>query len=836
MNRTLKLSIMLALAAGGGHAMAQNLGPAQVRSTIDQPLLAEIPITGVTGGAGDIHVTLASAEAFSRAGLNRDGLPVALSFAVAKGASGQPVVRVTSSEPIRDTYLDFLVEVSAGGNKVVREVTMLLDPPGSTPSAPGANVAAGPRPSRTSEVPARVSQATQPSRAESTAPAAPVAAPSRAEAPAPRTHAAPRAQATSSASASQVGPVKRGETLSAIARDHADGADINQMLVALQKANPDAFYRDNINALKTGAVLRIPSADDVKAQSAAAALTEVRRQNEAWRSGTARSPAVVADAASTGAAQGKARPSAGDDRLALVPAKEGGEAASTRAGSKNGTGDAQVAGLKQELATSQESVASLRQQGEELKSRVADLEAIKTKNERLISLKDSEIAELQRKLAEAGKAPVAAAAPASAPAPAAPAASASAPAPVAAASAPAAPKAASTAGEPTAATVTTTPLKAPAAVPPQAVKPRPAPAPIEEETPWFMQPWAWGAGGVVVLLLLLALFARRKKTVAAPAAAPLATPSLADRFGDEPRFDGFDGIDPDQREILDALAEHPDDIGLHLELVSLYYGRGDVDHFEAAAEAMYAHISDPDQPEWRDVVAMGQELAPTHPLFGGVPGDTDDDEYASDTYTASTPHDAHEAAALEEFDLGHYVTSPEDDERVAPAPQKHSEYHFNFDLTPVQRAEAETRPNAPDVFDVDAPASPYVEPHETHAPAFGDVLAEETTLPEERQTWSFDDVPETPVHPIRAESHRDVPTFDEPPRFDEPHFPDEEPVTLDASPEGFSDDPVDTKLDLARAYLDMGDAEGARLMLEEVMAEGSQMQKDTAKRILDDIA
>jgi len=65
-------------------------------------------------------------------------------------------------------------------------------------------------------------------------------------------------------------------------------------------------------------------------------------------------------------------------------------------------------------------------------------------------------------------------------------------------------------------------------------------------------------------------------------------------------------------------------------------------------------------------------------------------------------------------------------------------------------------------------------------------------------------------------------------------FPDEEPIE-DHGPESFSDDPVDTKLDLARAYLDMGDSEGARLMLDEVIAEGSQMQKDTARRILSDI-
>jgi len=815
MNRTLKLSIMLALATGGGHALAQDLGAVQVRSTMDQPLVAEIPLNGLSGKTDNVHVTLASEEAFSRAGLNRSGLPVALSFVVGKNASGQPVIKVTSAAPVRDTYLDFLVEVSTDGNKVVREITMLLDPPGTPASTAGATASApAAKPSRTSDVPSRV-----PARSESR--------PSRSEAsPAPA-----RAAAAPSGGGDASVTVQRGQNLSTIARDHASGADINQVLLALHKANPDAFFRDNINALKTGAVLRIPSTDDIQAQSAAAALAEVRRQNEAWRSGTARSPSVVADAASTGAAQGTAKAAApANDRLAIVPSKEGGDAASTRAGTKDGKGDAQVAGLKQELTTSQESVASLKQQGAELKSRIGDLEEINTKNQRLISLKDSEIAELQRKLADTRKA-------AGQPAPAA---TVAAPVQAAAVAAPAATPAATPAPASTTAStaaivpahtatvaapdVVTTPVQTPAAATPvPAAKPpvhKFTPAPPVEDDPWYLQTWAWGGGAIVILLLLVAAVFGRKKpsTVAGPASA-----SLADRFAREPNFDTFghnDAMDQDQREILDALAEHPDDIGLHLELVSLYYGRRDVEHFEAAAEAMFAHVADPEQPEWREVVTMGEDLAPSHPLFGGVPVDEIEEPY--DHYEPGHVHSADEAAALEQFDLGTYVTGADEEDRAAvPTPQKHSEYHFNFDLTPVQRAEADRRPNAPDVFDVDAPDSLY-----TGVPAHGSTdhgVNESVPVSDERASWSFNDETEA-----AATSAHDLP------RFDEPNFPDEEPLS-DHNPESFSDDPVDTKLDLARAYLDMGDAEGARLMLDEVMSEGTQMQKDTAKRILNDI-
>jgi pilus assembly protein FimV len=288
---------------------------------------------------------------------------------------------------------------------------------------------------------------------------------------------------------------------------------------------------------------------------------------------------------------------------------------------------------------------------------------------------------------------------------------------------------------------------------------------------------------------------------------------------------------------------------------------------------MHAHVADEDQPEWREVVMMGEDLAPTHPLFGGELTDEEEAPY-DDVYVPSTPHDVSEAAALEEFDLGTYVTGPGEDEPAVLTPQKHSEYHFNFDLTPVQRAEADGRPNAPELYDVDAPESPYVEAvhhgdGEHHEAASGasersaaHVLDEETshaTPAEERATWAFNDDEHeaSPVAHDESVAHDETVAHDDDPfslhaateardthipplqqdttlRFDEPTFPDEEPL-VDHAQDSFSDDPVDTKLDLARAYLDMGDTEGARLMLDEVMAEGSQMQKDTARRILGDI-
>ena len=104
------------------------------------------------------------------------------------------------------------------------------------------------------------------------------------------------------------------------------------MLLALKQANPDAFYRDNINALKSGAVLRMPSADETRAMTVAAAAAEVRRQNGDWRAGTVSAPTNVADSATRAAASSSPTTAAGDreDHLALLPSAGGKSAAGAR--------------------------------------------------------------------------------------------------------------------------------------------------------------------------------------------------------------------------------------------------------------------------------------------------------------------------------------------------------------------------------------------------------------------------------------------------------------------------------------------------------------------------
>jgi pilus assembly protein FimV len=755
MNRSLKLSILLALALGSSQAAAVELGQAHVKSALGQPLLVDIPVTQATPAElQSLSAQLASNDAFVKAGGQRPAIPLQFNIV---DENGHKVIRITSSNAVDDPYLDLLVEVNSSTGSSVREFAILLDPP------------------------TKVAQAASSAPARHRAPAASSASAPASDAGAPASRrAAPARNAAAEVKNGQFGPVEKGTTLSRIASEVApSGVDVNQMMLALKSANPDAFYRDNINALKAGAILRVPSRDDALATAVAAAAATVHQQNTDWRNGAA-APVAVAAGGTRENASVAPTANSNADRLALVPPGSEGQAA----GGTNGKGGANAA-VRQELQRSQEMLASLKQQGDELKSRLKDLEDINGKNQRLLALKDNEIADLQKQLAEARKAAGKPAAPAAdtASKPATPAAPVSAPhpaaasAPVVASASSAAKPAAAPAAASTAHSVVTTPLNAPTK-PKPAVQPHRVPATAPEEQPWYMESWAWLAGGAVIVLGLLGLvMSRRGKSGAkAPKApAPSKGGSLADRFGTVDEGDPLGaGSDPDQDELLDQLAEQPDDIGLHLELVSLYYTRRDVEHFEAAAEAMHAHITDPDQPEWQDVVHMGRDLAPGHPLFA---------EPAADATTMREP--AHH------FDLDSYSNpAPEPvapAKSPAPQPAKVSEYHFDFDLTP-HHPEPLARSTVP----------PMKEPEDVEV--------------EPISTWKFDDEPGETQHDAHA-AHADHDAFGE-----------------------LHDDPVDTKLDLARAYLDMGDPDGARAMLEEVLHEGSQMQRDVAKQLLEKIS
>lgn len=764
MNRSLKLPLLIALALGSGQALAVDLGPIRVASALGQPLLAEIPVYQATPAELQaLNVQLASGDEFARAGITTGRPSVPLHFSVVDAGGGKHLIRVTSDAAVNDPFLDLLVEVHGAKGKSVREYTILLDPPGSTPmpvasAVPAAVPAAAPAPA---PAPARAVPQTPSSR--------------------PLTAAAPRA----AVAGDKFGPVQRGQTLSDVARQTApSGVNINQMLLALHQANPHAFYRDNINALKSGAVLRIPDKAAAEAVTAAAALAQVRRENGDWRSGAAmRAPTSVADAGTRAGTTSSPTANAfgKSDHLALVPAKDGSKSAAAAGSGEKGSA------LRQDLQRNQETMSSLQQQGEDLKSQLQALTDINSKNERLLSLKDSEIAELQQKLAAARKAAGLPVEPAAATGTATLSAAATKPATAgttAAATALASPASAASATKVGAAAIVAhhaAPAKASsiatgsAAADKATVKPAATKAAPVGGQPWYAQWWAQVLGAaIVVLLLLLALLGRRRKAGGTRLPSP---PSLADRFASTQPAAGapLESADATQNELIDQLAAHPDDVDSNLELVSLYYHRRDVERFEAAAAAMRVHINDTAGPEWQEVLRMGRELTPAHPLFA---------EQAEAPASASRP----------DFDIDHYGDA---DEPVAPLPGEHAPTTQEEAVAGSHLGLDSMRDSLPWLPQLPAPPADA-----TAAPGQAD--APESSL-------------SGPVHEPELE----------------PAWHDE--IAPVAEPTDFGGDPIDTKLDLARAYLDMDDREGARAMLDEVMREGSHPQRDMAKRLLDDM-
>ncbi len=850
MNRSLKLSILVALTLSSAQALALGLGQIRVKSTLNKPLVAEIPLrVDYPGEADKLEVSLASAKQFERVGLDRMSLSVQLHFKVTTNAAGQKVIRVTSEQPVRESYLDFLVKVDWPRGQLLREYTILLDPPvmvtptrlqgAVAPAVPAPAPKPQARPSAPTPAPAPAKPRTKPvASTGKTVPVPRKPAVKPTVAPAPRKPAPAPSPAPVSTQGGNYGPVAHGQTLWGIARKmRSSDISVNQMMLALKSTNPDAFYKNNINALKSGAVLRIPTHEQVMATNKAAATAEVLRQDHAWQAVAPSRPTMVAKAGHAASGQPSPRASAsrtgaghaagsGGDHLKLVPPSEGGNSTGARAGSAHGSNKVVVEKLQQDVARAKEALSSAKQQTADLQARLKSLKDIQNKNDRLMSLKNAEIAELQNKLAESGK----------------PAAGASAMAPamsgsVAQAASATRPAAASTAaktaasGVAGASTAAATPVVAKTAATKPAATVRPhARRPGE---PWYATLWAKVAAALVLLIGLIGLFLRgRGKNKPARSGR---SSSLADQFGSSPLGDApsVEGLDEELDELLHQLAEHPDDIDTHLELVSLYYARRDVEGFESAAEAMHAHISDPEQPEWRDVMTMGEELAPDYPLFadaGQAYEPEVDEEPDAGVYEAD--HEPEGADA----DATAHAAAPDASEAHEEAAGERSatEYSYDFDLSPTASS-APTEAPSEDEFDALPPltadeAAPESTP-EDEAGAASDPLpdlelsTQGTTAPE-----SASETPHDPEagHDFDLESEGlDLDLGDLDMGGDEP--------AASEPPQGLGGDAVDTKIDLARAYMDMGDPEGARAMLEEALAEGGDAQRETAQKLLDEL-
>ncbi len=429
-NRSLtRAGVALLLWLAALPAFALGLGQIVVRSGPGQPLQAEIPVLADPSELAQLQARLASPDTFARVGLPAPDTSLTdLQFTVATDALGRPVIRVSSLAPVTQPVLNFLIEVDWGQGRLVREYSALVAPPSTVAAAPEAVQAPVSGDNRILPAPVLPAvSASEPAAAPETAPAlandgttAAPAAPLPAEsAPVPEpspssaeSNAAPVAAAATPAAAVARDriAVARGDTLGALAGTL--GGNHDQAMVALLRSNPDAFIGDNINRLRAGAVLRVPTADEIASIDASAARSLVREQIAAWRESQRALPqpaaaageraAAAAPAASTAAGSTTAsKPAATVERAArleIVPPADGRTRDSvTQSGiAAGGKGDAM---LQQELQQTKEDLAARQQEVTDLQSRVSDLEKLRNQQQQLITMKDAALADAQKNLA-----------------------------------------------------------------------------------------------------------------------------------------------------------------------------------------------------------------------------------------------------------------------------------------------------------------------------------------------------------------------------------------------------------------------------------------------------
>ncbi|MBA4363587.1 MAG: peptidoglycan-binding protein, partial [Pseudomonas sp.] len=444
--RKLVLAIAAASALSSGMAHALGLGELTLKSTLNQPLVAEIELLDVKDlTAAEVVPSLASPEDFAKAGVDRQAFLNDLTFTPVLNASGKSILRVTSSKPLSEPMVKFLVQVMWPNGRLLRDYSVLLDPSKFSPQT--AEAAAQPAPTET--VTAPVTGATQPSQYTTT----------------------PR------------------DTLWEIAAKARNGGSVQQTMLAIQALNPDAFIDGNINRLKTGQVLRMPDQAQSTSLPQPKAIAEVAAQNTAWRQGrryVAKPGTGQQQLDGTKRGRADAAPSqTAKDNLSLVSAETG--------KGKGAAGDAKA--LNNKLAVTQESLDTTRRDNAELKSRMTDLQSQLDKLQRLIELKNNQLAKLQAE----GAAGASASTPATTP-------------PAMSAELAANPAAAPTEVVP--APETSAPETAPAPVPAEPpIEPTPVASDEQKFNELLTNPVLLGlvGGGAVVLLLLLLLLARRRK-------------------------------------------------------------------------------------------------------------------------------------------------------------------------------------------------------------------------------------------------------------------------------------------------------------------------------------
>lgn len=829
----------------GSNAAALSLGRITVQSALGEPLRAEIDIPDINADeAASLKTSVALPDAFRASGLEYNPAMAGLKATLERRPDGRAYIRLSGDRAINDPFVDMIIEARWASGRVVRDYTMLFDPPSLRQAAP---LAATP-----AQIPSRplVSRPTTP------APASPVAPSARPVAP--RETAARPAAAAAGNGAAQV-TVIRGDTAGKIAAAAKPSTvSLDQMLVAMLRANPDAFINDNVNRVKAGAVINVPTAEQAVATPAGEAtriiIAQSRDFNEFRRKLASDAPAAqvaTSDRQASGSVQTQV-----DDKKPLTTAPD-----------KLTLTKGAVQGKPAEDQLAKERSA------QEAASRAAEI----TKN----------ITELSKLAAASASAvpPIPAASNATPvkPAPTVVAALAS---PAQPGSTPVAPSVIASNPKPAASAV----VKAPAA--PPVAQPESSLVDGLIENPLLPA----GVVGLIVLLVGLGLYRVRQRRKAAEAdsvflESHLRPDSFFGASGGQSvdtndsaatgssmvyspsQLDAVDDVDPvaeadvylaygrdmQAEEILkDALRTNPGRIAIHRKLLEIFAKRRDIHSFEETATQAFK-ISNGDASEWERICELGLSIDPTNPLYqpGGTPNALDAASSRSAPLDFTTPLAVGEVPV----EAGTHVA------QISGSSDLDLDLDFSLDDTPASaisettashaqpsRSMPASSPASNPALDLDfGLATEALEPFEAeqvaapaHAVEFSlpdlDITHGDLTRPpldnEEFKLQAANSFGATSPASLTSDNAETVDR--RAPDLSMLEF-DLESLSLDLGDAPEQDtlavaevhaDPLSTKLALAEEFRAIGDDDGARALIEEVISEASGDMKIKAQRAL----
>ncbi|MGH8751125.1 MAG: FimV/HubP family polar landmark protein [Burkholderiales bacterium] len=805
-------------------AHAAGLGKLTVNSGLGQALNAEIELLGVQKSELDtLSAKLAGLEAFRKSNIELNSTLSAIKFSFDKKPDGQVYLKLKTAQPVNEPFLDFLIELNWASGRLVKEYTVLLDPPGFEPrptlAAPAPAPAAvpeaqalpapaeAPKPEVAAVPPDEKVGAEAPAATEAATAATPEAATPEAPAPEAATLEAPPAEEKKT-----YGPIKRGDTLRKIA-EGVKPADytLEQMLVGLLRSNKEAFVGNNMNRMKTGPILRVPESSELSTIDPKAAVKEVRVQARDWNAyrqkiAEAAGQATPADTAKQ-SASGKISTQVEDKAAPREPGKE------VLKLSKGEAGGGGKGALQDRLRTLEEEVIAREKTVKEASERIAMLEKNIQDMQKLLEIKNQSLARVQSSAAKQ------------------------------AAPQPAANPAEKTAAAP--APQQQTEVKPPAGNKPKVVSPPPAlqTSLLDDilDNPLYL---GGGAGLIIALLGLGYIAARKKKsvtrfedsvinpdelksnTVFGNAEGGVVNTSgensvmsdFAGKVGGAINTDDVDplaeaevyiayGRDGQAEEILkDALKKDPARQEVQLKLLEIYSHRKSVSAVESIASALYAKTRGKGA-IWEKAAQLGYKIDPANPM------------YASAKDAAEGKQESAPPPRPPQMDFNIGLPSTGEPTQAKP------------DIA-FETGEFHTAESVDISFDLPAPALP-------ETPSAGVALDIDTgslSTPAEPAmdmiNFNFE-----PSKPAAAASVAAVPSAPDALQVDFSRIN----LTLDQtaaavpSAESAKDsrwNDVQTKFDLAKAYSEMGDKEGAREILQEVVQEGDPKQQEAAKGLL----